>query len=76
METRVPFLNISDKQYLLIGITWGFIFAAIFHYYAAFGAQKDSIVLTFFSTAFLIKAIIGMAIGFVVSYFGIRFLNR
>ena len=76
METRVPFLNISDKQYMLIGLTWGFIFAAIFQYYKYFGATQDSIVFTFFSSTFLLNAIIGMGVGFVVSYFGLRYLNR
>ena len=76
MKTSVPFLNISDKQYWLMGITWGFIFAAIFHYHAAFTENQNSIVLTFFSSAFLIKALIGMATGFVISYFGLRYLNK
>jgi len=76
METRVPYLNISKNQYRLIGLTWGFIFAAIFHYYSAFNATDNTIVLTFFSSAFALKAVIGMAIGMVVSCFGLRFLNK
>jgi uncharacterized integral membrane protein len=76
METKVSYLNISKKQYMLIGLTWGFIFAAIFHFFAAFNQNQNSIVLTFFSSQFLIKAIIGMLIGYVVSCYGLRFLNK
>jgi hypothetical protein len=76
MEERVPYMTVSKKQYLLIGLTWGFIFAAIFHYYANFDAANNTIVLTFFSSAFVLKALIGMAIGYVVSCFGLRFLNK
>jgi len=75
MEARVPYMTISKKQYMLIGLTWGFIFAAIFHYYSSFDAVNNTIVLTFFSSAFIIKALIGIAIGYIVSYFGFRFLN-
>ncbi len=75
MEARVPYMTISKKQYMLIGLTWGFIFAAIFHYFTDFDAVNNTIVLTFFSSAFAIKALIGMAIGYVVSCFGLRFLN-
>ena len=76
MEARVPYLNISDKQYKLIGLTWGFIFAAIFHYYKVFDQEAYSIVLTFISTDFLLKAVFGMVIGYLVSYYGFRKINR
>lgn len=76
METRVPYLNISKKQYMLIGITWGFIFASIFHYYSVFDAQTNPIFKTFVNGAFALKAITGMLIGFLVSYYGLRFLNK
>ena len=76
METRVPFLNISDKQYMLIGLTWGFIFAAIFQFYKYFETVQNSIVFTFFNGTFLLNAVIGMVVGFIVSYFGLRYLNK
>ncbi len=76
MESKVPYLNISDKQYRLIGLTWGLIIAAIFHYYHTFTANQNSIVLTFFSTAFLIKAVIGMVVGYVLNCYVFRYINR
>jgi len=76
METRVSYLNISNKQYILIGITWGFIFASIFHYYSVFDAQANPIFLTFMNAAFVLKAIVGMIVGFVISYYGLRYLNK
>ena len=75
MDTKVPYLNISDKQYKLIGITWGFIFASMFHYYQTFEANQNSIVLTFFSVDFAIKALIYMVAGYIISYYGLRKLN-
>ncbi len=76
METKVPFLNISDKQYKLIGLTWGFIFAAIFHYYQFFDQEQQSIVLTYFSSSFAVKAVIGMITGYLVSFYILRWINR
>jgi uncharacterized membrane protein YidH (DUF202 family) len=76
MEAKVPFLNISDKQYKLIGITWGFIFVAIFHYYQYFEQQQNSIVLTYFNSGFIIKAVIGMIVGYLVSFYILRWINR
>jgi len=76
MEAKVPYLNISKKQYMLIGLTWGFIFTAIFHYYTSFDAVNNPIVPTFFSSVFAIKALVGMAIGYAISCFGLRLLNK
>ncbi|GEM_PF-3076438 len=76
METKVPYLNITDKQYIMIGVVWGLIFAAMYHFYANFELSLYSIVLTFFSMSFLFHALIGVAIGFILSYFGLRYLNR
>ncbi len=76
MEARVPYLNISDKQYKLIGITWGFIFTAFFHYYQVFDNVNQSIVHTFISTDFAIKAIIGMVLGYLISFCILRYINR
>ena len=76
MDTKVPYLNISDKQYKLIGITWGFIFASMFHYYQTFEANHNSIVLTFLSVDFAFKALIYMVAGYIISYYGLRKLNR
>jgi len=76
MEARVPFLNISDKQYKLIGITWGFIFTAFYHYYKFFDKVEYSIVKTFISGDFALKAVIGMAIGYIISYYILRYINR
>ncbi len=76
METRVPYLNISDKQYKLIGLTWGLIFAAIFHYYKVFDQESYSIVRTFISTDFLLKAVFSMAVGYFISYYGFKKINK
>jgi len=76
METRVPYLNITDKQYKLIGITWGFIFMAFYHYYTTFDKVNYSIVKTFISGDFAIKALLGMIAGYVISYYILRYINR
>ncbi len=76
MKTNVPYLNISDKQYQLIGITWGLIIAALFHFYKVFDQAEFSIVRTFFSTEFLLMAGAYMIIGYLVSYYGFRIINR
>ena len=74
MDSNVPYLNISDIQYKLIGITWGLIFTAFYHYYTTFG-ETYSIVRTFCSGEFAVKALIGMAIGYFVSYYILRWIN-
>jgi len=74
MESNVPYLNISDLQYKLIGITWGFFFTAFYHYYKVFG-ETYSIVRTFCSGDFAVKALVGMALGYFVSYYIIRPIN-
>ncbi len=76
MKTSVPYLNISDKQYKLIGITWGFIFTAFFHYYHVFDKVQDSIVRTFLTGDFALKAVLGMILGYVISYYILRYNNR
>jgi len=76
MDTKVPFLNITDLQYKLIGITWGLIFTAIFHYYTAFEQMSYSIVKTFVSFDFAIKALVGMLVGYVFSYYVLRKINQ
>jgi len=76
MDAKVPYLNISDKQYRLIGITWGLILAAFFHYYHNFSENQNSIVLTFFSSSFAIHAIIGMISGYILSCFVFRYINK
>ncbi len=76
METKVNFLNISDKQYKLIGITWGFLLTAFFHFYYTFDKASYSIVRTFISTDFLLKAIAGMVIGYLFSFYILRKINR
>jgi len=76
METRVPYLNISDTQYKLIGITWGFIFTAFFHYYMVFDQMERSIVKTFISGDFALKAVLGMVAGYIISYYILRYINR
>ncbi len=76
MEARVPYLNITDKQYKLIGITWGFIFTALFHYYSVFDHVNYSIVRTFISGDFALKAVLGMIAGYVISYYILRYINK
>ncbi len=76
MKTSVPYLNISDKQYKLIGITWGFILTAFFHYYHVFDKVQDSIVRTFLTGDFALKAVLGMILGYVISYYILRYNNR
>jgi len=76
METKVNFLNISDKQYKLIGLTWGLIFTAFFHFYYTFDKADHSIVKTFISTDFLLKAVSGMVLGYLISFYIIRKINR
>ena len=76
MEARVSYLNITDKQYKLIGITWGFIFTAFYHYYSAFDQEKYSIVKTFISGDFALKAVLGMIAGYVISYYILRYINK
>jgi hypothetical protein len=74
MDSNVPYLHITDKQYRLIGITWGFIFTAFYHYYTTFG-ETYSIVRTFLSGDFAVKAMIGMLLGYLVSYYILRWIN-
>lgn len=76
MKATVPYLNISNKQYKLIGITWGFIFTAMFHFYKYFDQELYSIVKTFVTIDFLQKAVFGMVIGYFVSYYLFRYINR
>jgi hypothetical protein len=76
MESKVPYLNITDKQYKLIGITWGFIFTAFFHYYHTFDKVQYSIVKTFLSGDFALKAVLGMLTGYIVSYYILRYINK
>jgi len=76
MEMRVPYLNITDKQYKLIGLTWGFIFTAFFHYYHTFDKVENSIVKTFISGDFAVKALLGMIVGYVISYYILRYINK
>ena len=76
MEFRVPYLNITDKQYKLIGITWGFIFVAFLHFYQSFDKMQYSIVKTFISGDFALKALIGMVLGYIVSYYILRYINK
>ncbi len=75
MEAHVPYLDISDKQYRLIGITWGFIFTAFYHYYTTFG-ETHSIVRTFISGDFAVKAMVGMALGYFISYYILHWINK
>ncbi len=76
MDSKVPYLNITDKQYKLIGLTWGFIFTAIFHYYKSFEQTQNSIVRTFVSGDFALKAVLGMLVGYLISYYVLRYINR
>ncbi len=76
MEAKVPYLHITDKQYKLIGLTWGFIFTAFFHYYHTFDKVGHSIVRTFISTDFAINALTGMITGYIISYYILRYINK
>ncbi len=76
MDAKIPYLNITDKQYKLIGITWGFIFTAFFHYYHTFDKVQYSIVKTFISGDFALKATLGMIAGYVISYYILRYINK
>ncbi len=76
MEAKVPYLNITDKQYKLIGITWGFIFTAFYHYYMVFDKVAYSIVKTFISGDFVLKAVLGMLVGYIFSYYVLRYINK
>jgi len=76
MDAKVPYLNITDKQYKLIGITWGFILMSFFHYYSTFDKVENSIVKTFISGDFALKALLSMIAGYIISYYILRKINK